>query len=443
MSVWPARALLTALGAWTAATAALVLIPALLPVAAAALAVLLALVAWDARLLRARRPLTVERVVPARSFVGQQTWLEVQLANAGSALLRATVFEELPRDVTQSEPRFDDVQVPPGATTVLRYAVTPSQRGDRSLGRVVAFERSPLGLLQRRVFSPVGAPLRVHPDTSRFLNRTALDPQRLLATLGLRPARRRGGGMEFESLRDYVPGDDPRRLDWAAGARRGRPVVRQYQHERDHVVLIAIDTSRLMAARVGQRTKLDCAIDAALALAVASLSSGDRVGLAVFDRGVRARLTPRSHRAELGAFVEVLRPLAPRFVEVDHGAFVRDIAVTQRQRALIVVLTDFVEAESARLAAPFAVLARRHRVLLVAIRDPIFALLDPAQADAANASDLALLHRRIVLDDLLHERETTLAALRRCGVETLDLAPEAITAPVLNRYLAIRHGPER
>jgi uncharacterized protein (DUF58 family) len=119
---------------------------------------------------------------------------------------------------------------------------------------------------------------------------------------------------------------------------------------------------------------------------------------------------------------------------------VREISVSQRQRALIVVLTDFVEAEAARLAAPLAVLGRRHRVLLVAIRDPIFALLDPAPEGAGRRS---LLHRRIVLDDLLHERETTLASLRQCGVETLDLAPDAITAPVLNRYLAIRHGPER
>jgi uncharacterized protein (DUF58 family) len=436
MSLWPARRLLVALAAWTAAATSAVLAPPLWPALAAALLALAALAAWDARLLRRSAALTAERGLPSRAFVGREAWLELRLSHAGPAALQANVLDELPRDVSAEEPRFE-LWVPPGDGATLRYAVRPRVRGDRELGPVFVYQRSPLGFLQRRSAFAAGQSLRVHPDTARLLRSGALDPKRLAAALGVKPARRRGDGTEFESLRDYVIGDDPRRLDWAASARRGRPVVRVHQHERNHVVWIALDASRLMAARTGERTKLDCAVEAALALALAALAARDRVGLAVFDRVLRAWVAPRPHRAGLGAFVDALRPVQPRAVEADYEVLLRELATRQRQRALVVLLTDFVEAEPSRLAAPLAALGRRHRLMLAALRDPLY-----AELEGPGGAPLGL-QRRIVLDDLLHERESALAALRRQGVETLDLYPEEITAPLLNRYLALRYGPER
>jgi uncharacterized protein (DUF58 family) len=439
----PSASLLQALGAWTVGTLAVVLLPALWPIAAAvlgALAVLTGLDAW--RVLRSPA-LVLQREVPERAFVGQETWLALRLHHAGPRPLRAEVFEELPRDVTPAEPRFPAVTIAPGEPCVLRYAVRPTRRGDRVLGRAVAFERAPLGLLRRRVIAPASEPLRVYPDTSRY-TRQALDPRRVLAELGVKPARRRGDGMEFDSLREYVSGDDPRRLDWAASARRGRPVVRVHRHEHNHAVLIALDASRLMGARAQGRSKLDHAIDAALALAYASLAAGDRVGLAVFDERVRSFLAPRAQRSRIGTFADVLRPVEARRVEADYRALVRELALRQRQRSLVVVLSDFVEAEASRVVDPLAVLARRHRVLLAALRDPVFGLLDRGLHTLDSRPERhGLLYRRLVLDDLLHEREAALATLRRRGIETLDLPPQSITAPVLNRYLAYRYGAER
>jgi uncharacterized protein (DUF58 family) len=440
VSVWPTRRLPLALAVWTLAASSAALWPALWPALVGALAALGALVAWDASLLRRRPRVRAARMLPSRGFVGQAARIGLVLSNPGDSALRASAIDELPRDIALEEPRFEDVVVPAGAATTLEYAVRPRVRGDRTLGPLLVYEASPLGFLRRRAAFADGQVLRVYPDTARFLRSAALDPQRLLAALGHKPRRRRGDGMEFESLRDYVVGDDPRRLDWAASGRRGRPVVRVHQHESNHVVLIALDASRLMAARAGDRTKLDCAVEAALALALAGLTSRDRVGLAVFDRALRAWLSPRSSRSDLGAFVEALQPVQPRPVEADYGSLLGELAARQRQRALIVILTDFVEAESARLSAPLAVLGRRHRLMLVAVRDPIYAELEPQRSRTHAPFGL---HRRLVLDDLLHEREEALTALRRRGVETLDLFPDAITAPLLNRYLAIRYGAER
>src|SRR5437016_10364651 len=189
------------------------------------------------------------------------------------------------------------------------------------------------------------------------------------------------------SLHDALP-----ILDWAATARRGRLVTRLYQHERNHTVLIALDTSRLMGGRVGARTKLDYAVDGALALAYAALTAGDRVGLVVFDREVRGHLRPRAHRKALGLFVEVLRGTEAHAVEADYRTLAREVGAWQRRRALVVVLTDFVEIDAASLVAPLALLARRHRVLLIALRDRAYEALAPtAPLGADGPPDLSRL----------------------------------------------------
>ena len=437
MRLGPGRRLVGAAAAWTAASMAVVVWPALWPALAAGLALLGALVAWDLALLRRRPPLGLARRLPERAFVGRAAEIALTVENLAREPVVVEVMDEVPIDLAAEEPRFTDVLVPPAASVTLRYPIRPSVRGDRRLGPSLVLETSPLGWLRRRTVAGADAVLAVYPDASRYLRPEALAPKRVLAAMGVRPSRRRGEGMEFESLRDYVAGDDPRRVDWAATARRGRLVTRLFQHERNHTVLIALDTSRLMGGRIGARTKLDHAVDGALALAYAALTAGDRVGLVVFDREVRGHLRPRAHRKALGLFVEALRGTESHAVEPDYRTLVREVGARQRRRALVVVLTDFVEVDAASLVAPLVLLARRHRVLLVAIRDRAYEALAPG---ADGPLDL---YRRIVLDELLREREAALGRLRRGGLETVDLLPEAITAEVLNHYLAIRHGAER
>jgi uncharacterized protein (DUF58 family) len=381
----------------------------------------------------------VERVLPPRAHVGGRYEVGLRLRSAAARSLALELFEAVPGDLRPSAERFR-AELPAGETRVLAYEIHPARRGDRALGAVVAFVRSRLGLLRRRITAAPADVVRVYPDARLLLHGAGLDPRRVLEQLGVRPARRRGEGLEFESLRDFVAGDDPRRLDWAASARRGRPVVRLHQHERNHTLVVALDTSRLMAAEVAGRSKLDHAVDAALALAWTALVTGDRVAMAVFDRELRGFLAPRSHRRELGAFLDFVRPLEPRAAEADYEALARGLAARQRQRALLVVLTDFVEADVAALARPLGLLARRHQLLLVAVRDP---LLDALGLDAAESPAPDALQRRLVLADLRRAREAALARVRRLGAHTLDLPPQRITARVMNRYLEIRETSAR
>jgi len=407
---------------------------------------LLAAVMADALLARGEPEIELERIAPDEGARDATLPIEIVVRNPLDRAVRLELRESLPRDLIGSEPVWPEVRVAAAAVHRLRYAIRPRVRGQRAWGPLVAQVRSPLGLLRRRVMADAGRAIRVRPETERFLRPEALDPRRVLAALGARPRRRRGDGLELDSLREYVIGDEPRRIDWRATARRGRPIVRTHRHEESRTVLLAVDASRLMGTRTGPAaTKLDHAIDAALALAFAGLVAGDRVGLLVFDRGLRAQITPIAHRVSLGLFVEALATVQPRSVEADYRRLTRELLARSRKRAMVVVLTDFMELDEQEIVAPMGLLARRHQVVFVALREPILAQLEAPGASGgppgSGGSDrLLAIHRRIVLADLLREREGRLVQLRRRGLSVLDVPPGEATASTLNRFLELRYG---
>jgi uncharacterized protein (DUF58 family) len=435
LSVFPSRRLLRAVGSWLGIAVLAAAWTALLWPLVAALAVLMLLGIGDGVLLFRRPQIRVQRVVPSRAVIDRHSEIEYRLDNPGDAAIACELEDEWPPDLAETAPQFRDAIVAARSTLELRAVMQPTRRGDRPLGRLVLFEASPLGLLRRRSVLPAGHPVRVYPDARRLLRAASLTPKQLLGRAGARPTRRRGTGSEFESLRDYVVGDDPRHVDWSATARRGRLATRLYQHERNHTLVLAVDQSRLMGARCSdERTKLDHAVDSALTLALAALGQGDRVELLLFDQEVRGHVSPRVHRGEVGPLVELLRHAEPTGTEANYRRLARSVLSRRRGRALVVVLTDFADAVAADVEAPLRLLRRHHRTLLVALRDPYYERLRP-DADAQPEQ----LFERIALNELLRDREVTLARLQRAAVQSVDLIPEQIAAPLLNRYLDFRY----
>ncbi len=417
----------------------------------------------DAFLLFREAEPELSRTVPEKGAREREEEIVLALRNPLRRFVEVELREAVPRDLVSPEPAWSSLRVGPGTVLRLRYAIRPRVRGERAWGRAVALVRSPLGLLRWRVESPGGDRILVQPETARYLRPEALDPRRVLAALGVRPKRSRGEGLEFDHLRDYVIGDEPRRIDWPATARRGRPVVRTFRQEESRTILLAVDRSRLMGTRAPSArsadsghegrgkgppdfdpTKLDHAIDAALALVFASLAAGDRVGLLVFDKGIVRFVAPLAHRASLGRFVEALSDVQPESTEADYRRVTREILTRQRKRAMIVVLTDFMEVDREALIQPMSLLARRHQVIFVALREPILERLeeiDDASSRGTKGKNVRIdLYRRIVLADLLREREARLVRLRQQGLAVLDVLPGDAIAGTLNLYMTLRHG---
>ena len=402
----------------------------------AALSILLALAGADLIAARSEVAPSVSRVIPDRLVKGRAATIIYKVTRTNGGATNVSILDELPTDLG-GDLFIEDVRLERSQTVELSRDRIPSRRGTHALGPTYILWRSRMGLFRMRAKTGEGGSVAILPPASAPQRQGGLTHRSLRDQLGIRPRPARGEGTEFESLREYVAGDDPRHVDWRASARRGRLIVRQHQTERHHTVMIAVDTGRLMAGQIEATSKLDYAIDCAVALARASKEYGDRVGFLAFDRELRVFNRPRAGFSGVGGIIRATLALSPFPFEPNYRVLVETLARHQKRRALVVVLTDFVEGSASReLEEYLAVLARRHCVMLVAMRDRMLGELD--RRDPAITRER--LYRRLALQDLAGEREAALARIAKFGAQTLDLDPAHITAPVLNRYLAIRQA---
>jgi uncharacterized protein (DUF58 family) len=307
-------------------------------------------------------------------------------------------------------------------------------RGLAALGRVGVQSSTRLGLLAARAtFAPDDTVL-VTPSVSNVRRFRLLALQHRLHTAGVRVLRQRGESQAFAGLREYAVGDDPRRIDWKATARRRKHMVREFSIEQSQTIFTLIESGRAMTQLAGDFSRLEHALSAALVLTDVAASSGDRVGAMVFDQDVRAFVPPSRGDAALRLVRGALIPVTATMAEPDYAGAFRYLAARQRRRALIVFFTDVIDERASRaLVAHVTRSAARHLVVVVALRnDAVFeAAVPTAEGDLA-------LYTSAAAEELLSGRQAVLERMRRAGVNVLDVSPQHMTAAVVNKYLEIK-----
>jgi uncharacterized protein (DUF58 family) len=319
----------------------------------------------------------------------------------------------------------------PRAVLDLAYDVVPRERGAVAFGDLHVRSTGPLGLAARRWRLALTQPARVYPD----LRALAL-PAASADAAANRPHRRGPReGREFESLRPYLAGDDIRSIDWKATARRGAPIVRNWQPERNQPVWLLLDCGRLLSARLPDgRTLLDRAVDAALAVARAAVARGDRVGTLLFGAGISRVVPPGSGRAQLGPLAEALHAARATLDESDYQTAFDLLDSRQRRRALVVVFTDLADPDtSAVLIARAAQLRRRHLVLVATPGDSEVA--EAARSLPRTAEEAWI---RTAAERILAERDAAAARLAGSGVTVESCAAADLAGSVVGRYLEIK-----
>ena len=316
----------------------------------------------------------------------------------------------------------------------LSIPLTPKRRGQVTVQALWLAARGPLGLTEfrRRVSLDLRRP--VHPN----LKAVSRDAVKLFTTRnlqsGVRIERHRGDGTEFDHLREYVPGFDIRTIDWKASARNAKLLVREYRAERNRQVMVAIDSGRLMSEPLLGVPRLDHAIHAGLVLSYVSLKVGDRVGLVSFDDKLRHHVMPVRGASAFAELSNVASRIDYSSRETNFTLGLLELARRQVRRALVVVMTDFVDTIAAELMVEnLSRLSRQHKVLFVALQDPL--LSDEA---GRRPGDALALHRSVVAHNLLADRDMVIQRLRRLGILCVDAAPGQVTAKLLDRYLDVK-----
>ncbi|NBH10753.1 DUF58 domain-containing protein, partial [Amycolatopsis sp. SID8362] len=298
--------------------------------------------------------------------------------------------------------------------------------------RVTVRSVGPLGLAARQGSHEVPWTVRVLPP---FHSRKHLPSRlaRLQQLDGRNAVLIRGQGTEFDSLREYVIGDDVRSIDWRATARAADVMVRTWRPERDRHVVLVLDTGRVSAGRVGDAPRLDAAMDAALLLAALASRAGDRVDLLAYDRRLRAAVQGSSGPALLTSLVNAMAPLEPSLVETDARGMVAEVLQRTRRRALVVLLTGLDAAPLEEGLFPvLSSLTARHELIVASVADPRVAEMLAGRGDAEAVYDAAAASRTLA------ERHRVTERLGRHGVSVVDAVPEELPPALADRYLALK-----
>ncbi|MFF8955695.1 DUF58 domain-containing protein [Streptomyces sp. NPDC014894] len=368
--------------------------------------------------------------------LGDRAEVGLTISNPSGRRLRAQLRDAWPPSSwaagTDQAASRHKVVVPAGERRRLSTVLRPTRRGDRHAEELTIRSYGPLGLAARQGRHHVPWTVRVLPP---FASRKHLPSRlaRLRELDGRTSALMRGQGTEFDSLRDYVAGDDTRSIDWRASARRNTVAVRTWRPERDRHILLVLDTGRTSAGRVGDVPRLDASMDAALLLTALASRAGDRVDLLAYDRRVRARVQGRAAAERLPAMVDALAPLEPELVETDARGLSATALRSAPRRSLIVLLTSLEAAPVEEGLLPvLPQLTQRHTVLVASVSDPHVQEMSAARGDAESVYAAAAAAQEQA------QRSRTADQLRRHGVTVVDAAPDALAPALADAYLALK-----
>ncbi|CAN5290990.1 DUF58 domain-containing protein [soil metagenome] len=412
------------LSAWPAGTA----------LAALTLLALLVAKVVDSAMLPVPADIGVRRTLDASVGVGDVAHGTYEITSRWRRLLYVTLHDALPLGSLSGATPADERELPALAEVTIPIEVTGTVRGQAALGDIALRVRTPMGLSSRILRYPQGDAILVAPSLAGVKRFRWLAVHHRLATAGVRDVRRRGEGRSFARLRDYVTGDDPRHIDWKATAKRGHTITREFTTEQSQTVFVLVDAGRSMTQLAGRYARFEYALSMTLLLADVAITAGDRVGALVFDDQLRALVPAQRGTTALHALRTALIPVQASLVEPDYAAAFRTLAQRQRKRALIVLVTDVIDARAARaLLAHLTRGASRHLAMVVALRNE--ALVSAANLSGTRPSDL---YTSAAAEELITERLTALQRMRDAGVVVLDVPPDAMAAAVVNQYLELK-----
>ena len=385
--------------------------------------------------LRLPRPkqITVRREWHSPLSIGVASAVNLAIANQSTVDLWVSAYDELPPS-TGTRAKRSTLNVPARGSCSIHYEYTPGTRGDLRTGKVFLRYRSGFLMAERWAVADLRQTVRVYPNFEHARKHSVYLARSRQIELQMRMMRLRGMGSDFESLREHREGDELRNVCWTATARRGKLVSKTFRVERSQAVWIVLDCGRLMRARTDGYSKLDRAVDAALCLAQLAIYSGDRVGLLAYGRAVNQRVLPGRGAAQMRHIVEQLAVVREEVPEADHVRAAASLLTLQKQRGLIIWISDLAEtAMTPEVIEAAGQMLSRHLLLFIAIAQPelkLRARQSPATATA--------MYEVVAAQEMVYRRELLLGRLRERGALCMEVEPSRLSAAVLNQYLTVK-----
>ena len=396
--------------------------------------ILLAMVDW-ALAGKTKQFLGGERVHGSIVSAGRTEKVTIRLTNSGSRKLLVRMVEALPEIARPQEASFPTMKLGGNRETELKYNFVPMRRGNYPVGPSIARVMGPLRLSWRQLELLEPTSIKVYPDIKLLERYQDILRTRRLREFGMSPIALAGHGTYFESLREFVQGDDPSRIEWKATARKNKLIVKNYEAERSQTVYLLIDSGKMMTTIIEGRSRLDYAVNSAMLLSHVIISKGDNAGLVLFSEKIKKYLPPMKNPAQIKRIADALHDADAALVEPDYTAALR-MATMRRRRSLIIIFTDIWGKEIAEeLVYCTKNILPVHLPLIVMMRDrELEDISEGKETGGAREKHFQM----AAACRLLHERSETIAQLRSMGAIVLDVYPQQVTAGTIKKYLEVK-----
>lgn len=430
---------------WLACLFALGLVIGIAKALGFAVSILLDAIAWGTLLafvllatvdglLTLRRPVpVVTRGLPGHLSIGRWGTVTLQVSCAEHSLWRGSIADHPPPELAAA-PLSQPLALEPGETRQLEYRVKPSQRGHFLFEQCELLSASRFGLWGRRHTVPLAGATRVYPDFARLHGDHLLAVDNWLSRAGILQRQRRGSGMEFHQMREYQQGDSFRAIDWKNTARKGRPITREYQDERDQQILFWLDCGRNLRTQDDELSHFDHALNACMLLSHVALRQGDAVGLATFATEQARHIKPGKGPGQLNALLNATYDLHGSTRHADFEMAGAALLGQQKRRALVILITNLRDESSQALTQTAIRIGRRHRLLIVSLHEEV---LDQLQAEPVETLEQALLYAQAVEETA--RRTALVERLKASGISILNTRPRTLAPALVGRYLELKH----
>ena len=396
--------------------------------------VLALIVAVDFATLPIRKSFSVERQVGRVASLAKRHPVGLTLFNHSRRTFEVSVRDGVPHQLNPQPSEFLAVGMRGRSRTTFDYRLHPSRRGAFEISQVHLKIRSRLGIWKQFIDCPAPTTVNVYPDMQQLGQYAVLARTNRLSQLGVRHTRKIGMDHDFERLRDYSVDDNYKHIDWRATARRRKLTVKDFQASQSQRIVFMVDCGRMMTNRAAGLSLLDHALNAALMLGFVALRQADSVGLLCFSNEIHGYVPPRGGMNQMNRLLHACFNRFPQLVESRYDLAFRYLATHVRKRSLVVLITNVIDEVNAnQMESYLAHLAGRHLPLGVLLRDR--RLFDAVALESPKGDAL---WRAAAAADILSWRHQVLNDLARKGALTLDVFPENMTAPLVNRYLEIK-----
>ena len=384
-------------------------------------------------LFRASKRITAQRALPEKFSNSDANELTVHIHNKYPFQINADIIDEIPVQF-QKRDFSKEITIPARESASFSYFLRPTERGEYVFGHLNIYLNTKIGLVKRRYRFEKDQMVKVYPSFIQMKKYAFLALDNKLTLQGMKKIRRLGHTMEFEQIKEYVPGDDARTINWKATAKRGSLMVNQYQDEKSQPVYAIIDASRVMKMPFKGLTLLDYAINSTLAFSNIALKKKDKVGMLTFANTIQNHLPASSKKTHLQTILEVLYNINTKFLDSDFGTLYNQVKRKITQRSLLLLYTNFEHISSLERQLPYLkALSRKHVLVVIFFENTE---LDTLINETANS--VPEVYHKTIAQKSEYDKKVMVTTLEKYGIQTILTKPENLTVNTINKYLEIK-----